>query len=435
MSPPSTTRAAGAAWWLQGWQHVIFLVLNLLTGTVAVVLLSLILVGAAGLLAAGAGVVLLIPGMWGAWLLAQGELARIEVFTGTRIRPEPPSQENRWFHYLGISRAHRRAAIYTAVHALWGLVSGALIAGLTAAVVAVLAMPLYASRIPEEGLALLWFRLDSFNTQAVLWGAALGLLLVLPLLARQITAVDRQLARSLLGVDPDAEIAQLSERVETLTSSREETVDSVEAERRRIERDLHDGPQQRLVAIAMDLGMARERLASDPEGARELLDKAHVASKEAIVAMRQVARGITPPILADRGLSAAVSALAARSPVPVEVEASEVGRLDPTTEAIAYFCVSELLTNVAKHGHANHTSVRMTRTSLDGPPRLALEVTDDGVGGADPTRGTGLAGLRQRLAAVDGAIQISSPVGGPTHAVVTIPERPVRTLRGENPDV
>src|SRR5690606_22274099 len=254
MSPPSTTRAAGAAWWLQGWQHVIFLVLNLLTGTVAVVLLSLILVGAAGLLAAGAGVVLLIPGMWGAWLLAQGELARIEVFTGTRIRPEPPSQENRWFHYLGISRAHRRAAIYTAVHALWGLVSGALIAGLTAAVVAVLAMPLYASRIPEEGLALLWFRLDSFNTQAALWGAALGLLLILPLLARQITAVDRQLVRSLLGVDPDAEIAQLSERVETLTSSREETVDSVEAERRRIERDLHDGPQQRLVAIAMDLG-------------------------------------------------------------------------------------------------------------------------------------------------------------------------------------
>lgn len=251
---------------------------------------------------------------------------------------------------------------------------------------------------------------------------AVVLLLVAPLLATGVTSVDRSLARTLLGTDPEEEIAQLAERVDSLTETREATVDSVEAERRRIERDLHDGPQQRLVAIAMDLGMARDRFTTDPEAARELLDKAHAASKEAIVEMRQVARGIVPPILADRGLDAAVSALAARSPVPVSVAVDEaVGRLEPSIEAIAYFCVSELLTNVAKHARAGHATVRLTRTD-DG--RVVVEVVDDGVGGADPTRGTGLIGLRQRVSAVDGTLEVSSPAGGPTRAVVALPLRP-----------
>ncbi|MEJ2579026.1 MAG: sensor histidine kinase [Kineosporiaceae bacterium] len=194
-------------------------------------------------------------------------------------------------------------------------------------------------------------------------------------------------------------------------------MDSVELERRRIERDLHDGPQQRLVAIAMDLGMARERLHRDPDDVGELLDKAHAAAKEAIVEMRQVARGIHPPVLTDRGLDAALSALAARSPVPVDVHVGVGTRPSATVEAIAYFCVSEALTNVAKHSGATRATVEVTGSA----GWLTVTVSDDGRGGADPGRGTGLVGLRDRVAAVDGTLAVSSPRGGPTVLTITLP--------------
>lgn len=430
MTSVPTPRPGPLRLWLQGWQHLVFLVLDLATGLAALTVALCILVGALGLVAAGSGLVLLVPAMWTAWWFGRFELGRIEVFTGHRITPETHRPEPVWVNVLGVTRLHRRVAAYTFLHALWGVLAGTLMASLTALAVALLAMPLYAWRIPDSGLRVLWvFDVDTTPGQVIAWASALVLFILLPVMARVVSSVDITLARTLLGVDPDAEIAHLSERVETLTQSREETVDSVESERRRIERDLHDGPQQRLVAIAMDLGMARERMTKDPEGARELLDQAHLASKEAIVEMRQVARGITPPILADRGLGAAASALAARSPVPVRIEADGLGRLDPTTEAIAYFCVSELLTNVAKHARARQAEVRLSRPPGDGPPRLVVEVLDDGVGGAAPGRGTGLVGLRQRVTAVDGAMQVSSPDGGPTHVTITLPERPTRPLR------
>ncbi len=410
--------------WLRGWQHLVFLVLNVLTGLVALSIVLSIVIGALGLLAAGSGLAVLVPAMWLAWLFARAELGRIEVFTAHRIPAETHRPEPTWVNVLGLTRVHRRAAAYVALHSLWGLLIGTVVASFVALAVSLLAMPLYASRIPDSGLHVLWVvDVSSTTGRVVLWVVAVVVLLLLPFLAVVLTSVDIQLARTLLGRDPDAEIAQLSERVETLTQAREETVDSVESERRRIERDLHDGPQQRLVAIAMDLGMARQRMADDPEGARELLDQAHLASKEAIVEMRQVARGITPPILADRGLGPAASALAARSPVPVRIEADGVGRLDPTTEAIAYFCVSELLTNVAKHSRADHALVRLTRSPGE-LHRLVIEVEDDGVGGAVPGRGTGLVGLRQRITAVDGTMQVTSPEGGPTRVIITLPERP-----------
>ena len=141
--------------------------------------------------------------------------------------------------------------------------------------------------------------------------------------------------------------------------------------------------------------------------------------------MRHVARGIVPPILADRGLEAALPALAARAAVPVSVEVRDVGRLDPTTEAIAYFVVSEALTNVAKHSGAQHDEVVVT---ADGE-QLTATVTDDGVGGADPARGTGLTGLRQRVTAVDGTLDVTSPEGGPTALTATLPLRTGRSLR------
>lgn len=410
--------------WLEGWLHAAFLVLNLLTGIVALVITLLIIVGAIGLIAAGSGLLVLVPALWASWLFARAELGRVEAFTGRGVRPRRADGEPQWLRALGFGQEHRRAAAYTGLHVLWGLLTGALAASALATIVSILTLPLYADRVPEQGTLVLGVvPVGSGGGAWFLWFLALAALVAAPFLARMVTQVDIQVARSLLGQDPEQEIAELSERVESLTTSRSETVDSVEAERRRIERDLHDGPQQRLVAIAMDLGMARQRLAHDPEGAQDLLDKAHQASKEAITEMRHVARGITPPILADRGLNAAVSALAARAAVPVSVEVTRVDRLDPTTEAIGYYCVSELLTNVAKHSRAEHARVRLALNDTLRPPALVIEVTDDGIGGADARNGTGLVGLRQRVTSVDGTITVDSPPGGPTTALIHLPLR------------
>jgi signal transduction histidine kinase len=244
---------------------------------------------------------------------------------------------------------------------------------------------------------------------------------VVPLLAQAMVKVDILLARRLLGSGRREQVEQLTERVDTLTQTREAAVDSAEVERRRIERDLHDGPQQRLVAIAMDLGMAQERIDRDPSGARELLDKAHAASKEAITEMRMVARGIHPPILTDRGLDAALSALAARSPVPVTVRVDLPIRPSPTVEAIAYFCVSEALTNVAKHAHAGSARVDVHASGTVANSGLQIQIQDDGVGGADPARGTGLHGLADRVRAIDGSLTVHSPIGGPTLLTIDLP--------------
>ena len=175
----------------------------------------------------------------------------------------------------------------------------------------------------------------------------------------------------------------------------------------------------------MTLGMAKQAIHEDPDSAAQLVDEAHRSAKEAIVEMRHVARGIVPPILADRGLEAALPALAARSTVPVSVDVRDVGRLDPTTEAITYFVVSEALTNVAKHSRAEHATVTVT-TDDQG---VRAVVTDDGRGGADPARGTGLTGLRQRVTAVDGTLEVDSPPGGGTRLTATLPLRTGRSLR------
>jgi signal transduction histidine kinase len=187
-------------------------------------------------------------------------------------------------------------------------------------------------------------------------------------------------------------------------------------ERRRIERDLHDGAQQRLVALAMDLGMAREKLASQPEAARALIDEAHDGAKRALAELRNLARGIHPAVLTDRGLDAAISALAARSPVPVEVDVQLHGRPPAAVESTAYFVVAEALANVAKHAAATHAEVRVIRKD----EWLLVEVCDDSVGGADPAGG-GLAGLADRVAAVDGRLAVASPQGGPTVVRAELP--------------
>jgi signal transduction histidine kinase len=167
----------------------------------------------------------------------------------------------------------------------------------------------------------------------------------------------------------------------------------------------------------MNLGRARSRYADDPEGARALLDEAHSDAKQALAELRDLARGLHPAVLADRGLDAALSGLAARSPVPVTVEVDVAARPDRTVEAIAYFVAAEALTNIAKHARATRASVVVRQ--LDG--RLRLVVTDDGVGGADPATGTGLRGLADRVSGVDGRLRVDSPPGGPTVLTVELP--------------
>jgi signal transduction histidine kinase len=246
----------------------------------------------------------------------------------------------------------------------------------------------------------------------------LGLVLLVagPYIMRGLAAVDRALVRALLG--PSGTV-QLQQRVEELAESREASVDAAEAERRRIERDLHDGAQQRLVALAMDLGLARERLdrGDDTAGTAELIGHAHDEAKRAITELRELVRGIHPAVLADRGLDAALSSVAARCPVPVQLDVDLAERPPAAVEATAYFVVAEALTNVAKHSYARQVWVRVAQRG----PVVVVEITDDGVGGAVVHQSGGLAGLADRVKAVEGTMRLASPPGGPTTLMVELP--------------
>ncbi|WP_402468664.1 sensor histidine kinase [Isoptericola aurantiacus] len=273
------------------------------------------------------------------------------------------------------------------------------------------------------------------------------------------------LGRSLLGPSPAAEAraaqraaeaearaaesaaATATARADVLTETRAAALEAADAERRRIERDLHDGAQQRLVALGVALGSARRTAERDPAGARAALDHAHGEVKGVLAELRDLVRGIHPAVLADRGLDAALSALAARSPVPVQVEAQPgLERAGTTAQAAAYFVVAEALTNVARHARAEHVWVRaavvpdgvasvgVAGSGTDpadatdpaaqpdpGPQHLRIEVVDDGRGGAEPGPGSGLAGLRGRVAALDGTFDLTSPAGAGTRLTVELP--------------
>ncbi|WP_254711072.1 sensor histidine kinase [Streptomyces lunaelactis] len=245
--------------------------------------------------------------------------------------------------------------------------------------------------------------------------AAVGLVLVFasPWLIRGLVSVDRMMVAGLLGP------SRLATRVVELESDRGVVVDTAAADLRRIERDLHDGAQARLVALAMDLGLAKEKLTEDPEAAARMVDEAHGEVKVALQELRDLARGIHPAVLTDRGLDAALSSVASRCTVPVTVEVDLPARPAPAIEGIAYFTVSELLQNVSKHAQARRATVDVWRSQ----DRLMLQVTDDGTGGADLSAGSGLAGLAERLGAVDGILAVDSPAGGPTRVIAELPWR------------
>jgi signal transduction histidine kinase len=211
--------------------------------------------------------------------------------------------------------------------------------------------------------------------------------------------------------------AELRARVAELSASRARIVQVGLSERRRIERDLHDGAQQRLVALRLQLRLARDQAGKDPDVAQQMLDGAMRELDEALAELRELARGIHPAVLADRGLEPALSALAGRAPLPVDVTEAPAERLPAPVEAAAYFVVAEALTNVARYAHANRASVAVERRN----GHAVVEVRDDGVGGADASRGTGLTGLADRLSALDGRLEVHSPEGGGTVVRAQIP--------------
>jgi signal transduction histidine kinase len=229
-----------------------------------------------------------------------------------------------------------------------------------------------------------------------------------------IAALHGELALSMLGPN---RAKRLEVKAQRLQSSRARGVDAAEAERRRIERDLHDGAQQRLVAVAMSLGRAKTKLSNDPNAVRDLIDEAHSDAKLAVSELRDLARGIYPAVLGDRGLDAALSAQAAKSPIPVHVTVDCEPRPPAAVETTAYFIVGETLTNIAKHAGATSAEVKVWRTE----DKVVVEITDNGHGGAAMRPGGGLAGLADRAATIDGVITVVSPPGGPTVVRADLP--------------
>ncbi|MEU7169837.1 sensor histidine kinase [Streptomyces morookaense] len=244
--------------------------------------------------------------------------------------------------------------------------------------------------------------------------AGLAALYAAAWLATAVARLDARAAANRLG---PSRTEQLARRVADLTERRAEVVAATDAERRRIERDLHDGAQQRLVSLAVNLGLAKATLPDLPDDARKVIDEAHREAKDAIEELSNLVRGLHPAVLEDRGLDAALSGIAERAPLPVRLTVDLPQRPSPTIEAVAYFVVSEALANVVKHARASRADVSVERIG----EILLVVVSDDGVGGADSSGGTGLTGLAKRVASVDGTFSINSPVGGPTVVTVELP--------------
>jgi signal transduction histidine kinase len=352
---------------------------------------------------------LLLP--WAVDLLGAAQRARFRATLGIEI-PAPPGPVGRW--PLRPLRRWRTPGI-------WGRLGYHLLAAVAGPAGAVLVTLCWTAGLPAVAAA--WGGRGALGPAEALGLAvlAVALLLAAPWVARGVARVDQAAARALLGPSRSEELAL---RVASLARSRAEVVAATDAERRRIERDLHDGVQQRLVSLAMHLGMARADLAQAPEPARRAIEQAHEEATTALAELRQFVRGLHPAVLEDRGLDAALAGIAAQAPLPVRLRVEPGGRCAPGIEAVAYFVVSEALTNVAKHARASQAEVTVDR---DGD-RLRVVVSDDGRGGAtldpaDPAGGggSGLRGLAQRAAAVDGRLRLDSPPGGPTTISVELP--------------
>ncbi|MFG3162809.1 sensor domain-containing protein [Streptomyces sp. NPDC048232] len=399
-----TLRAAGAATGqLVGGLGTAFLALGVL------VLLAVAAVTAP----VGVGLLLAPVALRALHALARRERERLSRRGPEIVPPDPPPARLR----AALPDATTRRELGWLVrHATLGFLLG--LCGLLLPVCAVrdTTFPLWWGLVPEGGTS----TSIGIGTAESWWGAvAVGLLglgwtAILLGLGPGMARLQAAPARRLLAAGPDTD---LTLRVAELTATRAAALDAHATELRRIERSLHDGAQNRLVSVTVLVGAARRMAARDPAGADELLERAQSAAEQALAELRSVARGILPPVLADRGLAGALSGLAADCAVPCRVEADVPRRCAASVEATAYFVVAEALTNIAKHSGAGRAWV----TAGVRGDRLRVVVGDDGRGGADETGGSGLSGIRRRVAALDGTFDLTSPRGGPTVLTVTLP--------------
>lgn len=353
------------------------------------------------------------------YVIAGWERARARITRGQQVEPLVPRQRTASrtddaLLALGDPGLWRQFAYYVALLLLATVWIFAVVVAWSIPPV-LIALPAYYTRFAASQAQLGPFVVDNMKLATIVAVlAGVFLIFVSPLIMRAASAFDGWLVKELLG---PSESGALAERVHQLVQSRQQVVDSVESERRRMERDLHDGAQQRLVSLAMTLGRAKNRLGDKDPAVRALIEEAHSEAMQAITEIRDLTRGLHPPVLTDRGLDAALSAVAARSAVPVRLSVDVRPRPSLTIESIAYFVVTEALTNVAKHADAALAEVRVTRED----DVLRVEVRDDGRGGADPAGGSGLRGLTDRVAGVDGRLTVDSPPGGGTTLIAEVP--------------
>ncbi|MFI9342710.1 sensor histidine kinase [Streptomyces sp. NPDC052773] len=366
------------------WKEIAYLLTNLPMALAGFVYVATVLFTSAFLTVTVIGFPLLAAGLMGARQLGKAERARARALLGLRIdEPSPLPLRARGGHGGGgvfgqlwmmlKDPVGWRTVLYDFIRLPWGVLTFTL----------------------------------TLTSLFVLWP-------VLPFIARGLANADRAMVRGLLSPSDE-----LERRIAELESDRGVVVDTAAADLRRIERDLHDGAQARLVALAMGLGLAKEKLLEDPDAAAVMVEEAHGEVKLALQELRDLARGIHPAVLTDRGLDAALSAVASRCTVPVKVTVDLAERPAEAIEGIAYFTVSELLQNVSKHSAATSASAEVWRSG----DRLLIQVGDNGHGGARLDGGSGLRGLAERLDAVDGLFVVDSPEGGPTLVTAELPWR------------
>ena len=414
LSAASLARFASTAWDPQSYRNLLYLALALPLGVAYVTILAVGLSAGTGLAVILIGLVLLLGTLFAVRGLAAVErtLARNLL----QIAIHPPIEGG-----IGMSWRQRvqlwlrdpvtwKSLVYLLAKLPMGIVAYSLIAFLGFSSLVLAVAPAIVAFTP-----VIFFGWEMETPAQALPFVPLGLVacLVSLHLFNGLAWLYAVFARVMLGPST----VELRERVAGLRDASARILAAADDERRRIERDLHDGAQQRLVALNLTLGVAETRVASDPEAAVRLIAQARAEAVEAVRELRELARGIHPALLADRGLGAALEALAARAPVPVEIVGIPRVRLPPAVEATAYYVAAEALTNMAKHANASQVSVRLDADRC----RLLIEVRDDGDGGAQTAPGGGLHGLADRVDALDGRLEVDSPPGGGTAVIAEIP--------------
>ncbi len=399
----------------RGWNEFLYVAVGLPLGCTWLVVLAVLLSLGIGLAILTVGIPLLaftlLLWRWG----ADSERQRAALVLGepiprpVRLAPLSPRFIDRWVARLR-DRTTWRDLGYMLLLGPVGIVSGAITVALWSAALAALVAPLFATGAADGSF------IGDLGVVA-LAGVALAsipIAVVAALATRALATGCSALARLLLASD---DRSQLAERISSLEATRSGAVESADARLRRIERDLHDGAQHRLAYIAMELGRARAKLPQDPEAVDALLADAHDESKRAMRELRDLVRGLHPSVLSDRGLDAALSGLAERASVPVEIHTDLNERLPPAIETAAYYVVAETLTNVGRHSGASRAEVDVRRDGED----VLIAISDDGRGGARRKPGSGLEGLAQRVEALDGSLHVDSPDGGPTTITARLP--------------